>query len=91
MKLFHVEEHKVQPLDPFQELGIAVIKQAAEDYRAIARRLESIENSYEKQVLEKDMESIRHFFLGEWFEVLSDSSNGPMILEMLDREVYGVR
>lgn len=37
MKLFHVEEHKVQPLDPFQELGIAVIKQAAEDYRAIAR------------------------------------------------------
>ena len=91
MKLFHVENRKAQPLDPFQELGIAVIKQAAEDYRAIARRLELIESSYEKSILEKEMESIRQFFLGEWYEALSDSSNGPMILEMLDREVYRVR
>ncbi len=90
MKLFHVEEHKALPLDPFQELGIAVIKQAAEDYRAIARKLETIESDYEKQILEKKMKSIRRFFLGDWYEVLSNSDNGPMILEMLDREVYGV-
>ena len=38
MKLFHVEEQKVQPLDPFQELGIAVIKQAAEDYQAVGQK-----------------------------------------------------
>lgn len=90
MKLFHVDERKALPPDPFQELGIAVIKQAAEDYRAIARKLETIESSYEEQILEKKMESIRRFFLGDWYEVLSNSDNGPMILEMLDREVYGV-
>lgn len=89
MQLIYTERTESLPVAPFQRLGIAVIKQAAEDYRAAARKLESIENMYEKPGLEKEMESIRRFFLGEWYEMLSSTGNGPMILEMLDREVYG--
>ena len=89
MQLICTKRTESVPVVPFQRLGIAVIKQAAEDYRAAARKLESIENGYEKLGLEKEMESIRRFFLGEWYEMLSSAGNGPMILEMLDREVYG--
>ena len=89
MQMIYTERTESMSVVPFQRLGIAVIKQAAEDYRAAARKLESIENGYEKLGLEKEMESIRRFFLGEWYEMLSSVGNGPMILEMLDREVYG--
>ena len=89
MQLIYTERTESMSVVPFQRLGIAVIKQAAEDYRAAARKLESIENGYEKLGLEKEMESIRRFFHGEWYEMLSSAGNGPMILEMLDREVYG--
>lgn len=89
MQLICTKRTESVPVVPFQKLGIAVIKQAAEDYRAAARKLESIENGYEKLGLEKEMESIRWFFLGEWYEMLSSVGNGPMILEMLDREGYG--
>jgi len=89
MKLIHAESTNNPPSDSYQELAIAVIKQAADDYRAIARRIKTIGSTAEKQRLAQEKESIRRFFLSEWFEMLSNSSSGPMILKMLDKEVYG--
>lgn len=89
MKLIHAEATSSSPPEPYQELAIAVIRQAAEDYRVIARRLKTIGSSAEKQRLAQEMELIRRFFLGDWYEMLSNSTNGPIILKMLDKEVYG--
>ena len=89
MKLIHAARTEKPQCDPYQVLGIAVIRQAADDYRAIARRLNTIGSSEEKHRLEQEMISRRRFFQGAWYEVLSDSSNGSLILERLDREVYG--
>ena len=89
MKLIHAERTEKPLCDPYQLLGIAVIRQAANDYRAVARRLETIGSGVEKQRLAQEMESIRQFFLGDWYEMLSNCSNGPMVLKMLDKEVYG--
>ncbi|MBQ8160223.1 MAG: hypothetical protein IJ083_05675 [Clostridia bacterium] len=89
MNQIHAEAAHAQPLDPYQELAIAVIKQAAYDYRAIARRLKRTGSSEERQRLSQEKESIRRFFLGQWYELLSGSDNGPVILQLLDREVDG--
>ena len=36
------------------------------------------------------IDSIRQFFLSNWFIILSDSHSGEMILKKLDEEVSGV-
>lgn len=88
MMLVHAEATNNRPWDPYQELANAVIKQAADDYRAIAGRLKTIGSIAEKQRLVQEMELIRQFFLDDWYEMLSNCSNGPMILHTLDKEVY---
>ena len=40
MKLIHPETTGSQVCDPYQELAIAVIKQAADDYRHLAKKLD---------------------------------------------------
>ena len=51
MKLIHAARTEKPQCDPYQVLGIAVIRQAADDYRAIARRLNTIGSSEEKHRL----------------------------------------
>ena len=38
MKLIHAEATNNRPCDPYHELAIAVIKQAADDYRHLAKK-----------------------------------------------------
>ena len=75
--------------DPYQELAHAVIKQAADDYRAFGRKIDSCHSHLEKQRLEREMRSIGRFFISKWYEILSDCDNGFLIREMLDEEVFG--
>ena len=78
-----------QVIDPYQELAHAVIKQAADDYRALGKMIDSCHSHLEKQRLEREMKSVGRFFIGEWFDLLNDCDNGFLIREMLDKEVFG--
>lgn len=87
-KLIYAEQSK-QISGPYQELALAIIQQAADDYRILARRIESTGSELERQRLVREMKSISRFFLSSWFGVLSGSEGGAVILERLDQEVFG--
>ena len=89
MKLIHPETTDNQVCDPYQELAIAVIKQAADDYRRLARESTESKSSLEQKRIKQQMISISQFFLGIWYQKLSGLDNGPAILKMLDLEVLG--
>ena len=65
------------------------IRQAADDYRSLARMIDKTGSKLERQRLIREMKSLSRFFLSEWFCVLSDSDEGPELLERLDQEVFG--
>ena len=88
MTLMHAEHVEKAP-DPYQVLALAVIRQAADDYRSLARMIDKTGSKLERQRLIREMKSISRFFLSEWFCVLSDSDEGPELLERLDQEVFG--
>ena len=87
MKLIHPETTDNQVCDPYQELAIAVIKQAADDYRHLAKKLDKSPSIPEQKHIRQQMTSISQFFLGDWFCTLSGADNGSAILRMLDSEV----
>ena len=89
MKLIHAETTSSRACDPYQELAIAVIRQAAEDYRRLAKRSAETGSELEQKRIRQQMTSISRFFLGEWYRALSGLENGSAILEMLDMEVFG--
>ena len=89
MKLIHPETTDNQVCDPYQELAIAVIKQAADDYRYLAKKSHESGSSLEQEHIRQQMTSISRFFLGDWYRALSGMDNGAAILEMLDVEVFG--
>ena len=89
MKTLHAVGISQSTYDPFQELAVAVSRQAAADYRYLAKRLHGSGSPWEKMRMENEMQSIRHFFLSEWCCSLSGGDHGPLILEALDKEVFG--
>ena len=89
MKLIHPETTDNQVCDPYQELAIAVIKQAADDYRHLAKKLDKSPSIPEQKHIRQQMTSISQFFFGIWYQKLSGLDNGPEILKMLDLEVLG--
>ena len=89
MKLIHAETTNSRACDPYQELAIAVIKQAAEDYRHLARRSAETGSELEQKHIRQQMTAISRFFLGDWYRALSGLDNGSAILELLDMEVFG--
>ena len=88
MTLMHTEHVEKAP-DPYQALALAVIRQAAADYRSLARMIDNTGSEPERQRLIREMKSISRFFLSDWFCVLSGSDEGPEFLERLDQEVFG--
>ena len=66
-----------------------MIKQAADDYRRLARESTESKSSLEQKRITQQMISISRFFLGDWYQKLSGLNNGHAILEMLDVEVFG--
>ena len=87
-RLIHVE-HSIQDPGPYQMLALAVIRQAADDYRSLAKKLDDATEDTERHRLAERMKSISRFFLSDWFCVLSGSDEGLAILERLDEEVFG--
>lgn len=87
MKLIHPETTENQVCDPYQELAIAVIKQAADDYRYLAKKLDKSPSIPEQKHIRQQMTSISQFFLSDWYQKLIGLDNGPAILKMLDLEV----
>ena len=87
-KLIHVEHSEKAP-EPYQELALAVIRQAADDYRILAKEISNAYDDKQRKRLTERMKSISRFFLSDWFSQLSGSDEGPMILEKLDEEVFG--
>ncbi|MBR2799674.1 MAG: hypothetical protein IKE04_02115 [Oscillospiraceae bacterium] len=88
MILIHTEQNRQAP-GPYQELALAVIRQAADDYRSLGRRIEASGSDLERKRMEGEMKSISRFFLSNWFCLLSGSDDGAAILERLDKEVFG--
>ena len=74
---------------PFQDLAVAVIRQAIYDYLALGRRLHICKCRDDMRKTENKMKAISRFFLGRWYSTLSGNIDGGMILEALDREVFG--
>ena len=89
MKLIQAETTSNRPCDPYQELAIAVIKQAADDYRHLTKKNAERGRGLEQKHLRQQMTVISRFFLGDWYCTLSGLNNGSAILEMLDMEVFG--
>ena len=75
--------------DPWQELALAIIRQAAVDYRKCGRKLKACEDEERRRELINEMESISRFFQSKWYCVLSNEENGPDILARLNEEVFG--
>ena len=88
MNYFHVEHVLTSTYDPYQELAICVIRQAADDYRSLSHRLSTDLTAFDRKNIKGEMKSIRRFFLGKWCSILSGSEqSGPLILNLLDAEV----
>ena len=83
-------EHVEKAPDPYQALALAVIRQAADDYRSLAKKIDDTLNDMDRRQLAERMKSISRFFLSDWFCILSDSDDGPAFLERLDEEVFGL-
>lgn len=86
--IIHIISDKNPLYDPFDDLVIAIIKQATDDYRSAAKMIAETGSHFEKKRLEREMKSISRFFLGDWYLLLSGRDNGPQILERLDQEVF---
>ncbi len=84
-----VERTAVTPDEAIQSLIIAVVQQAADDYRRMGTRLRTSASQVEKRHIEMSMKGISGFFLGEWYSALTGLENGSEVLEMLDKEVFG--
>ena len=81
--------------DPFTDLALAVIHQAAEDYRSLGKKLVKLEKEEDPEALPEQkkcadcMKAISRFFLSDWYSSLSGIDNGSLVLEELDKEVFG--
>lgn len=89
MRDIHVEAAPYQALDPFEELAISIIRQAADDYRRLGERVQQNGGSIEKKHMEDEIKRISRFFLSGWYSTLSGCDNGVDVLELLDQEVFG--
>ena len=88
MRYFHIEHVSTSKPDPYQELAIGVIQQAADDYRYLSHRLSTDLTALDRKKIKGEMNSIRRFFLSKWCSVLSGSEQGGQpILNLLDAEV----
>lgn len=89
MREIHVESASHQVPEPFLELAISIIRQAADDYRRLGERVQQNGSSIEKKHMEEEMKEISRFFLSGWYSTLSGCDNGADMLELLDQEVFG--
>lgn len=86
----HVTQSNHQEYDPYRELAMAIIRQAASDYRACGRKLRQTKDVEQRRYLKLMMKSIAKFFLSDWYSLLNKDDNGPFVLKALYEEAFGV-
>lgn len=89
MREIHAESTGTHAPDPYQELAIGIIRQAAEDYRNLGKKLQRDGSAIEKKHISSEMKEISRFFLSGWYSTLSGLDNGSDLLGNLDQEVFG--
>ena len=89
MKLIHVESECTHGPDPYQNLAIGIIRQAADDYRRLGKKLQRNGSAIEKNHIADEMKEISRFFLSSWYSTLGGIENGADLLGSLDQEVFG--
>lgn len=89
MRAIHVEAAPLRTSDPYQELAIGIVQQAADDDRRLGQRLQRKSSPAEKERIMSEIKKISRFFLSGWYTVLSGSDNGADVLGHLDQEVFG--
>lgn len=67
----------------YERLANAIIIQAANDYRAAARKLKKNPRNH---LAQSEVNSIERFFRSQWYEALT-SVDGEMLLKKLKEEV----
>ena len=70
--------------DPYEALAIAIIVQAADDYRETLCRLSLKPDDIDAKHIKKEVEI---FFRSDWFKFLSGSDGGNSIIRQLKSEV----
>ena len=65
MVLLHAVQVSSNGYDPFRELATAIVKQAAEDYRALGKQLNDSTDLTEERQIGNKMKNLSRFFLGE--------------------------
>ena len=89
MKTLHVMQITSDSYDPYDELAVAIIEQAIDDYRRLSRNLSAESSTLEKRRIEDELRAIASFFLSDWCRILSSGEKGSHILQLLKQEVFG--
>ena len=74
---------------PYHNLSIAVLRQAITDYLHLGRRLCGNPEQIKRKHIEGQMKSISRFLLSDWYSAITGRDDGDLILEKLDRTVFG--
>ena len=65
--IIHIISDKNPPYDPFDDLVIAIIKQATDDYRSAAKMIAETGSRFEKKRLEREMKSVFFWVIGIFY------------------------
>lgn len=87
MRKIHAETMSTHEPDPYEELAIGIIRQAADDYRRLCQKKQNTDVQVEIDSLEQQIQLIRKFFGSRWFCVLSGLDSGVEILCRLEEEI----
>ena len=89
MKTLHAMQNTSDAYDPYDELAVAIIEQAIDDYRRLSRNLSAESSTLEKKRIEDELKAIAGFFLSDWYRILSSGEKGSHILQLLKQEIFG--
>ena len=69
--------------DPYENLAIAIVKQAAKDYQSALRSLKRNKNNTSAKRMKEEVE---RFFNSDWYSDLTDL-NGAFLMRKIQEEV----
>lgn len=76
---------EVCSVDPYEELGNAIILQAVKDYRTAIRRLANGRKNKDAQVMKEDCLT---FFHSEWYGMLTEVNPDYLIRKLNEEVLY---
>ena len=70
-------------MDPYEDLAIAIVKQAAKDYQDALQKLARNKNNENAKRMKEEVE---RFFTSDWYSELTDL-NGAFLMRKIQEEV----